>query len=38
MATPPDVFKINEAGIDPATLTLYAGARACGNAILTCKY
>jgi len=36
MKTPVDKFIMPEAGIETATLTQYAGARACGDALVTC--
>lgn len=38
MKSPPDRFIMPEAGIDTVTLTQYAGARACVDAMNTCQY
>ena len=38
MKTPSDVFEMPEAGVDEASKTMYAGARICGDVMVTCQY
>ena len=38
MKAPSDVFVMPEAGVDDASKTMYAGARACGDVMVTCQY